>query len=558
MDLQQQFITEIIDRSINVQTNPNQILNDLERVYNFLTQRQRNNTEDVLDNRFFTGVSTLINQLIPRSVDEHLTQIRAYGAYYREINKSIKHLANGSIKVKYNDIESRDISTLLLGLVQFLRIGEEDDSSAKLRAYSLDLGIYVADERFIDLFISALQEGVTLRNADEIRRWIDQNTPFVKPDQDPHKIVMGNGIFNIKTQELQPYSPTEIYITRIAIDYNPNARHPTFPNNWTWMEFLNEQFQTKEDIKMAWQTVQYTLLTNMPKNIFMYFYDIVGNSGKSMFAQILKNIVGALNFGVASIEDFSVKFIAASIYDKAFIYGDENDAQYIRFNQLMKSMSTGDPISIEYKGVQPFMARSTPMIIQSMNSTPIFKHLDGGSKRRMRILEFHHSYSGSLNRDVKDVYIQDQEFLEWLTYTALSMPLEDFVDSINSINIKGDIESESNPVKVYVETRMVEFQSEIIPNWLLFADFLAWLKHENKALNWTQTGFMRSLKIELINTNWEVPRNPKRLTNFLKADYDLFYNNYLNVGSLNIGNFLSYERETARLNKPTRVISKEH
>ena len=541
----------------NLPSYNDQIIMKLKQTLDFLNLREAVSNADTLAKDFFTLGYKLAQQLLPKCVDDQFIQCAAFGALYREQHKVIKAPANAAPSAEYLPIPSHEIAVLLPLFIKFVRIGEENDGLAKLHTYDMDRGIYSSDSWFIDRFIDAMQAGVTEKSAKEIRRWMDQHADFKQPTKNSNLTVMGNGIFDMVSKQLKPFTDEYIFTTKISVNFNPNAQHPQFQTNWTWDQFCNDQFPDPADKFMAWQLIQYTLLTNMAKGVYVYLYDPMGNTGKSMFAKILRNMVGDRNYGMANLKQFDTnRFITATIYDKCFIYGDENDASYVQFNDLMKSMSTGESITVEYKGKDIFSASVTPMIIQSMNSTPVFKQIDGGTKRRMRILEFKKSYTGVENKEIKLNNIQNQEFLEWLAYNALMMDLSGFADSPNSIRIKGEIERESNPVLEYATDKFSRFTGDVIPIWLAFADFQVWLNQENKNTTRTKIRFTKELKLILSQHGWVVPEYPIRMSKFLESDYQLFFEDYLQTNHNSAERFLAFSQESQRFKRAHKSFAR--
>ena len=196
------------------------------------------------------------------------------------------------------------------------------------------------------------------------------------------------------------------------------------------------------------------------------------------------------------------------------------------------------------------------MIIQSMNSTPVFKQIDGGTKRRMRILEFKKSYTGVENKEIKLNNIQNQEFLEWLAYNALTMDLSGFTDSPNSIRIKGEIERESNPVLEYATDKFSRFTGDVIPIWLAFADFQVWLNQENKNTTRTKIRFTKELKLILSQHGWVVPEYPIRMSKFLESDYQLFFEDYLQTNHNSAERFLTFSQESQRFKRAHKSFAR--
>lgn len=199
------------------------------------------------------------------------------------------------------------------------------------------------------------------------------------------------------------------------------------------------------------------------------------------------------------------------------------------------------------------------MIVQSMNSTPIFRNLDAGTKRRLRMLEFTHSYTGELNSKVKSEYICNTALLEWIAFKALTTPVYDFVDSNNSLILKGEMESESNPVHAFLEEILPDFTSSKIPTNIMFSYFIIWLKSQNKKTDWSKLRFTKELKSSLKVFGWEFSTVKKRCySSMTESDYLLIYSKYLQLGGNlnNIPILLGYDNTLTKtlLNQVTRYI----
>ena len=99
-----------------------------------------------------------------------------------------------------------------------------------------------------------------------------------------------------------------------------------FDDGWTFENFLQEQFGDAEDAKlMIYQILQGALLTNRPKLVFIYLFSVKGRTGKGTLTELIRSLVGYDNSGSANIEQLEQPFGLESVYDKAFIFGNEND-----------------------------------------------------------------------------------------------------------------------------------------------------------------------------------------------------------------------------------------
>lgn len=423
------------------------------------------------------------------SKDELETRLHICGEICRQLSKTMT--ARG---VKTLPVSERDAAKIILGLMHPKRVGEVFDDYTPLMIYDLTEGIYAERNVELDRLINIIEPTMKKSGREETRARIIQNCGFASPTKNENFAVLGNGIFNVKTQELIPFSPEYVFLSKASVNWNPNAKCPVFPDGWTFDGFLDEQFDGDEDSKLAvYQLLQLALLTNKPKNVFVYFYSSLGRTGKGTLTELIRQLVGPENSGSANIEQLEQPFGLESVYNKSFIYGNENDNVFAKSSMNIKNLSTGDSVTVNRKSIVNITVCATPLIVQSMNSTPVFKGLDGGVKNRMRILEFKHSYYEDDNEDVKSKYIKNKEFLEFLAHKVLTMPVEPMIDPQSSRDIKASIEMESNSVFEWFSDVMSEFKGSEFPTSVLFDAFRAWLKAQNKKDNMSRLTFSKRL-----------------------------------------------------------------
>ena len=423
------------------------------------------------------------------SKDELEIRLHICGEIYRQLSKTMT--ARG---VKILPVSEMDAAKIILGLMHPKRVGEVFDDYTPLMIYDLTEGTYAERNVELDRLINIIEPTMKKNGREETRSRIIQNCGFASPTKNENFAVLGNGIFNMKTHDLIPFSPDYIFLSKASVNWNPDAKCPVFPNDWTFDGFLDEQFDGDIDSKLAvYQLLQLALLTNKSKNVFVYFYSSLGRTGKGTLTELIRQLVGPENSGSANIEQLEQPFGLESVYNKSFIYGNENDNVFAKSSMNIKNLSTGDSVTVNRKSIVNITVCATPLIVQSMNNTPVFKGLDGGVKNRMRILEFKHSYYEDDNEDVKLKYIKTKEFLEFLAYQVLTMPVEPMIDPQSSRDIKASIEMESNSVFEWFADMMSEFRGSEFATSVLFDTFRAWLKAQNKKDNMSRLTFSKRL-----------------------------------------------------------------
>lgn len=509
-----------------------------------------------IDDSLFNKLRTLIMKFEPSSRKELHLQLSTMGLLLRDKTREQTLTKNGENKIKYKPLDLETIVLALPAFLHFIRLGDHESQNLPLFMYDIDQGLYTRNEDIIDLALLQFQPGLNTKNSEEVRRQIRLQSPIRAEHQDNFTANVKNGMFNILTKTITPYTPDIINIRKIETNYNPTAQHPIFPNNWTFESWLNTQFKRDLERKFMWQLIQFLPMVSRPKNVFVLMFDQLGNTGKGMFQDILQNLTGFANTGNSTMVELNSRFGLAPVFDKTLIISGENDATYMADNGNLKNVATGDMISVEPKGKDAFTARCTALMVFASNSIPRFGKMDAGVKRRVRVQEFTHSYSGKVDHNIRDLYIKDQEFLEYLLKTALHMPFEpEIVDPESSKNLKKEIEVTSNFAYDYVVNRLSTYEGGRIPYNVLFADAEAYATSTGRKFGYEQTGFVREVVAELRKAGYSINTKTLRFSKgYTKMDYDWFYNFRLSVPNGQIGIWLSYDQMKERFKSSQRGI----
>lgn len=438
------------------------------------------------------------------SMDELYARLKVCGQLARKLEETMSKTGI----IKQNPISERVIARIISSLIHIKRVGESKNDATPLMWYDFNEGIYREDMVGLRKLINMVEPSLKRSGKLEVIERIEQDAPFVYPSKDPDICVMGNGIYNADTQTFGPFDPEVVVLTKTSVNWNPEAKHPDFPDGWTFDGFLKEQFEgDKQNILMVYQLIQMAILTNRPKNVFVYFYSVLGRTGKGTLTELLRHLVGVNNSGSANIVQLEQQFGLENVYDKAFIFGNENDDVFSRSNVNIKNLASGDTITVNRKGLINLTVTATPLIVQSMNSLPTFNGLDDGVRNRMRVLEFKHSYYGDDNEAVKREYVKNNELLEYLAYTALNLPIVGVADTDASAAITKQVAQTSNPVAMWFEERMSTFTSPMMTSDWLFTDFLAWMKIENITWDISRRSWTEKLIPLILSTFVFYPKN---------------------------------------------------
>lgn len=378
------------------------------------------------------------------------------------------------------------ITKILTKLASFKKIGANETENS-LYLYNPLEGIYEERPQFIGRLVDEIMPEATPRDETNVMNRITNYLDISELTKKENLAVLKNGIYDIEKHKLLPFSAKYTFVTKTDAVWDENAtEEPVFgENNWTLSNALNTYFNGQRDeITAFFHACQFAILTNKPSKTFIYFYSKAGQTGKGTLTQLLINLVGKRNAGSANIETIESRFGLASVYDKALIYGNENDEPMTKNgSNNLKNLSTGDGITVDRKGISAITVSPTPLVVQSMNTEPNFSIYNGGIKSRARIFVFEHSFvdEGDEDTNVKSEYINSPKLLKWLTHKVLSMDVPDRLPNFKA-SLAATNESQSRSFDMYDEwitDRFEKFNGSEFPIKLLYLDFNAWRKENN-------------------------------------------------------------------------------
>jgi putative DNA primase/helicase len=207
-------------------------------------------------------------------------------------------------------------------------------------------------------------------------------TPLAKFYESARKYInVKNGLINLENWKLEPHRAEVLFLTQLNAEYDPNAEAEE------WDEFLKKVTDEKY-IPVLQEFCGYCLLADCR---FEKALAIVGpgGSGKSTFLEVIRSVLGDENTTGFSIQQLeSERFARAELIGKlANIYNDL-PYDYLEKSDIFKQLVSGDPIQVERKYRQPFLARIYAKLIFSANQLPPTRDMSSAFFRRWIIVPF--------------------------------------------------------------------------------------------------------------------------------------------------------------------------
>ncbi len=210
---------------------------------------------------------------------------------------------------------------------------------------------------------------------------IDNYVPYEKFENPRNCIACENGLLDPQEKEIKEFSPEHIHLTKIPVEYNPEADCPKIK------QFLHEILHD-EDIPLIQEMFGYCLLKDYP---FAKAFMLLGSgaNGKSTLLNLLDEFLGESNTAGVSLQQLlENRFSSVELFGKlANICADLSNKKLYETGKF-KELTGRDPMRGERKHKDAFQFRNHAKLIYSANELPETDDKTEAFFRRWVIIEF--------------------------------------------------------------------------------------------------------------------------------------------------------------------------
>lgn len=205
-----------------------------------------------------------------------------------------------------------------------------------------------------------------------------------KTQADARYIAFRNGVLDIVTGQMQPFSPALVITNQIPWDYNPEAYSELADDT------LNKLACGDQPIRaLLEECIGYCFYrANDYKKSFMLTGK--GNNGKSTFLDCVKSILGDGNISALDLKELGDRFSTSMMFGKLANIGDDIGDDFLQGSQVatFKKVVSGNRIKAERKGQDPFEFNPYVKLLFSANDIPRMKDKTGAVLNRLVIIPF--------------------------------------------------------------------------------------------------------------------------------------------------------------------------
>lgn len=319
-------------------------------------------------------------------------------------------------------------------------------------------GVYEHAHKTIEAKMIEKIPTLTAQRRTEVLKYLDLIAPSVKVSE-ANYIAFNNGIYDITTDTLLPYSSDIVITNKIPHDYNPKAYNEVMDKTLDKISCGDKQIRA-----LLEESIGYSFYRrNELGRSFVLTGD--GANGKSTFLDLVKHILGDNNISALDLREFGDRFSTCMLFGKLANIGDDIGDEFLHGNtvSIFKKVVTGNRIKAEFKGLNSFDFDPFVKVFLSSNEMPRMRDRTGAVMRRLVMIPFNARFTKD-DPDF-DPYIKykliKEDSLQYLIALAIEglkrvLQNNEFTKSTKVEKALADYEEENNPVVAFVNEVGIE------------------------------------------------------------------------------------------------------
>ncbi|MGO1971622.1 MAG: phage/plasmid primase, P4 family [Propionibacteriaceae bacterium] len=402
------------------------------------------------------------------------------------------------------------------------------------------LAIYQEDDEFAGLYrradlglLSRLARQFNYGNTDrwftEFERSVREFAPKVTEDQDPDLVVMGNLIYDYRTDERISFSPDHVYLARNSETDLIEEQHPVPEVHdddgnviWNYEAWWRETVPDEGTREYCQSVIGAALRPSVDWQVMPAMHSESGSNGKGSILEHVRALVGQRHCVSVPLKAYSSQFGKEQLIGKRLNLPDETPVgEFIKDASDLKSIITNDPITIDRKHKTPISYKPRIFTVLTLNGALNFQDKSESMDRRLAIIPMTQRFTGAAKDPaIKTDYLLRREVCEYIAYKVLvEMPKYWQLDEPPSVQrALHRHKVETNTVLAFFEEYKDEFQRPFLPFAMLHALYKADLRDRSVRANPVdQNTFTKEIKTLFDPAEWVVPSTPSGADRKLSA-----------------------------------------
>ena len=223
----------------------------------------------------------------------------------------------------------------------------------------------------------------------EVMKYLDIITPEEYNIAPAELIAFENGVYDMRTGKLIPFSPDIVVTNKIPWEYHADAYSEICDKT------LNKMACQDKDIRaLLEECIGYCFYR---KNELSKAFVLTGQkaNGKSTFLDMIKNVLGMENYSALDLDELDERFSVATMAGRLANIGDDISDEFLHGKAVasFKKIVSGNQVKAEFKGQDPFFFNPYVKLLFSANDIPRMKDKTGAVLRRLVIVPFNATFT---------------------------------------------------------------------------------------------------------------------------------------------------------------------
>ena len=283
--------------------------------------------------------------------------------------------------------------------------------------------------------------------------------------EDANLIAFENGLYDIVDDSFVPFTPEHIITNKIRWNYRPEAYSKLTDEVLDRIACGDKQIR-----ELLEEAIGYCFYR---RNELGKAFILTGDkaNGKSTFLSMVQWLLGDENIASLDLKELGDRFKTAEMFGKLANIGDDIGDEFIPNAAIFKKLVTGDRVSAERKGQNPFEFNNYAKLLFSANNIPRIKDKAGAVQRRLTIIPFDAKFT--VDDPGFDPYIKHKlkssEVMEYLIILGIAglkrmLTNRQFTTSTKVQKAMDEYEKNNNPILgFFKECEDEDFQIENEP-----------------------------------------------------------------------------------------------
>ena len=308
-------------------------------------------------------------------------------------------------------------------------------------------GIYDYAQKTIEAKMIEKIPTLTAQRRTEVMKYLDLICEDIEQSE-ANYIAFSNGIYDLVTDTLIPYTPDIILTNRINHNYNDNAYDKLADTTLDKLSCNDNEVRA-----LLEECIGYCFYR---RNELGKAFILTGDksNGKSTFLDLIKYILGDSNISALDLRELGDRFSTAMLFGKLANIGDDIGDEFMQGSavSIFKKIVTGNRVKAEQKGKDPFEFNPYVKLLFSANDMPRMRDKTGAVLRRLVMIPFNATFT-------KD----DEDYDPFIKYKLISEDSIEYLIQLGIAGLKRVLHNNEFTVSQKVTNAITEYEEENNP-----------------------------------------------------------------------------------------------